>query len=648
LNKEQELAVAEPIIPNDQDTGQSELAHRLARTWRQSGGFWGWFSNTHHTDIGIRFMVTAFIFFLLGGILAAMMRLQLIRPENSLMGPDLYNQIFTMHGSTMIFLFAVPMMFQGFGVYVVPLMCGARNIAFPRLNAFSYYLYVGGALVLWGGLLTNTGPDVGWFAYVPLSGPAYSPGHRADIWSQMITFTEVSALGVAICLATTILRHRAPGMTLNRMPILLWEKLVISMMVIFAMPAVMIASGLLLLDRLVGTHFFNPAEGGDVLLYQHLFWFFGHPEVYIIFLPGAAIISTLVECFSRRRIFGYTPIVVSVVATGFVGFSVWVHHMFATGLPQLSESFFTAASLMIVIPTGVQFFCWVATIWNGKLQLRLPMLWAFGFFFVFLIGGLSGVMLASVPLDLQVHDTYFVVAHFHYVLIGGALFPMFAGIYFWFPKMTGRIADETLGKWHFWLFFIGFNITFFTLHFLGLRGMPRRVYTYSPDMHWHRLNLLASSGVIFMTAGLLVFLANMLRSRKSGEIAGNNPWGDAGLEWSVSSPPPAYNFLHIPTVSGRDPLWEDPPDQPIVVGLRDDIRETLVTHSLDADPQYKEEDPGPSIWPFLAALTVSATFVGSIFTPWAVPIGAPPVIVTLLGWLWPRGHSPAPRLAGEL
>ena len=368
------------------------LAHGVSRT-----GFWGWFCNTHHTDIGIRFMVTAFIFLLLGGVLAAMIRLQLIRPENSLMGPDLYNQVFTMHGSTMIFLFAVPMMFQGFGVYIVPLMCGARNIAFPRLNAFSYYLYVGGALVLWGGFLTNTGPDVGWFAYVPLSGPAYSPGHRADIWSQMITFTEVSALGVAICIATTILRHRAPGNDSES----------------HAHHALGKAGDL---DRrdlrdAGGDDSQRPAAagplGGHALFqsrgrrrrspYQHLFWFFGHPEVYIIFLPGAAIVSTLVECFSRRRIFGYTPIVVSVVATGFIGFSVWVHHMFATGLPQLSESFFTAASLMIVIPTGTQFFCWVATIWYGKLQLRLPMLWCFGFFFVFLIGGLSGVMLASVP-----------------------------------------------------------------------------------------------------------------------------------------------------------------------------------------------------------------------------------------------------------
>ncbi|MGE5083828.1 MAG: cytochrome c oxidase subunit I [Acidobacteriota bacterium] len=636
------MATTEPVIANEKDTHDTELASRLARAWYQPQGIWGWLSNTHHTAVGKRFMVTAFIFLLLGGVLAALIRLQLIKPENPLLGPDLYNQIFTMHGSTMIFLFAVPMMFQGFGVYVVPLMCGARNIAFPRLNLFSYYLYVGGALVLWGGLLTNTGPDVGWFAYVPLSGPQYSPGHRADIWSQMITFTEVSALGVAVCLATTILRYRAPGMTLNRMPILLWEKLTLSCMVIFAMPAVMVASGLLLLDRLVGTHFYNPAEGGDVLLYQHLFWFFGHPEVYIIFLPGAAIISTVVSCFSRRRIFGFTPIVVSVVATGFIGFGVWVHHMFATGLPQLSESFFTAASLMIVIPTGVQFFCWLATIWHGRVQMRLPMLWAFGFFFVFLIGGLSGVMLASVPVDTQVHDTYFIVAHFHYVLIGGALFPMFAGLYFWFPKMTGRMPDETLGKWHFWLFFIGFNLTFFTMHFLGLHGMTRRVYTYLPDMHWQGLNRLASIGVVFMTAGLLVFMANILRSRRLGARAGDNPWGDSGLEWGTSSPPPSYNFLHPPTVNGRDALWDAAPDQAVVVGLRDDIREVLVTHSLDGNPQHKDEDPGPSIWPFLASLAVSATFVGSIFTPWAVPYGAPLVIITLIGWLWPRGHSPAP------
>jgi cytochrome c oxidase subunit I+III len=634
------VATTETIVVNEKR--EQEEAFRLSLTWRNSPGILGWFRNVHHTAIGMRFMVTAFIFFLLGGVLAILMRLQLSHAESGMLGPDRYNQIFTVHGSTMIFLFAVPMMFQGFGVYVVPLMCGARNIAFPRLNAFSYYIYVGGALLLWIGLLLNIGADAGWFAYVPLSGPEFSPGKRVDFWAQMITFTEVSALGVAVCIAVTILRLRAPGMNLNRMPILLWEKLVISFAVIFAMPAVMVVSSMLLLDRLVGTQFFNPAEGGDVLLYQHLFWFFGHPEVYIIFLPGASIISTMVPAFTRRHVFGYTPIVVSVVATGFLGFSVWVHHMFATGLPQMSESFFTAASLMIVIPTATQFFCWIATFWNGRLQFRSPMLWVFGFIFVFMIGGLSGVMLASVPVDLQVHDTYFVVAHFHYVLIGGAMFPMFGGLYYWIPKMTGRLLNDRLNQWHFWLFFIGFNMTFFTMHFLGLHGMPRRVYTYGPDMHWNRLNMIASVGALFMAAGVLVFIANVLRSRRTGVLAGSNPWGAGSLEWAVPSPPPAYNFLHIPTVNGREALWEALPNQPIVTGLRDDVREILVTHTLDAEPQHKEIDPGPSLWPFLTALAVSAAFIGSIFTPWAIPIGAIPVTITLIGWLWPRPEPPAP------
>jgi cytochrome c oxidase subunit I+III len=631
------VAISEPIAV-ERETSEA----RLSRTWGHPRGFWGWFTNVHHTAIGVRFMVTSFIFFLLGGVLAAMIRFQLARPESNAMGPDLYNQVFTVHGSTMIFLFAVPMLFQGFGVYLVPLICGTRNIAFPRLNAFSYYIYLVGGLLLWVGLFIKTGADAGWFAYVPLSGPEFTPGKRSDFWAQMITFTEVSALGVAICIATTILRQRAPGMTLNRMPVILWEKLVLSFMVIFAMPAVMVVSSMLLMDRTINTQFFNPANGGDALLYQHLFWFFGHPEVYIIFLPGATIVSTLVPVFSRRHIFGYTPIITSVVATGFLGFGVWVHHMFATGIPQMSASFFTAATLMIVIPTAVQFYCWIATIWNGRLQLKLPMLWVFGFFFVFLIGGLSGVMLASVPVDWQVHDTFFVVAHFHYVLIGGALFPMFAGLYFWIPKMTGRMMNDLLGKVHFWLFFIGFNMTFFTMHFLGLRGMPRRVYTYPPEMHWDGLNMLASIGVIFMTAGLLVFIWNFFQHRITGEIAGRDPWKAGTLEWAVPSPPPSYNFLELPTVNGREPLWDASPNQPIVTGVRENIPEVLITNSLDSEPQHKDELPGASIWPFLTSIAVSIAFIWSIFSPWGIAYGAIPVVIALVGWLWPRGHSPAP------
>ena len=448
--------------------------------------------HVNHRSIGKRYMVTAFAFFLAGGILAALMRIQLSRPENHFLGPDLYNQIFTVHGSTMMFLFAVPMMFEALAVYLVPLMVGNRNICFPRLNAYSYYVYLAGGLLLYAGLFTNTGPDVGWFAYVPLSGPDFTPGKRADFWAQMITFTELSALAVAVEVIITTFKLRAPGMSLNRIPIFVWAQTIVAFMVIFAMPAVMLSSTMLLMDRTVNTHFFNPAEGGDSILYQHLFWFFGHPEVYIIFIPGTGIVSTIISTFSRRRIFGYTGLVLSMVATGFIGFGLWVHHMFATGLPQMGESFFTAASLMIVIATGTQIFCWLATMWTGKVLLKTPMLFALGFFFVFVMGGLTGVFMASVPVDLQIHDTYFIVAHFHYVLIGGAVFPLFAALYYWMPKITGHMLNEAAGKWHFWLFFIGFNMTFFPMHILGLRGMPRRVYTYPSGMPWANLNLLAS------------------------------------------------------------------------------------------------------------------------------------------------------------
>ena len=627
---------------------ETSRLEKLERIWRDPGGFWGWFTHVNHRSIGKRFMVTAFAFFLAGGVLAALMRLQLSRPENHILGPDLYNQIFTMHGSTMMFLFAVPMMFEALAVYFVPLMVGNRNICFPRLNAYSYWVYLAGGLLLYAGLFTNTGPDVGWFSYVPLSGPAFTPGKRADIWAQMITFTELSALAVAVEVITTTFKMRAPGMSLNRIPIFVWAQTIVAFMVIFAMPAVMLSSTMLLMDRTVNTHFFNPAEGGDAILYQHLFWFFGHPEVYIIFIPGTGIVSTIISTFSRRRIFGYTAIVLSMVATGFVAFGLWVHHMFATGLPQMGESFFTAASLMIVIATGTQIFCWLVTMWTGKVSLKAPMLFALAFFFVFVIGGLTGVLMASVPVDLQIHDTFFIVAHFHYVLIGGAVFPLFAALYYWMPKITGRMLSETAGKWHLWLFFVGFNITFFPMHMLGLRGMPRRVYTYPSSMPWGDLNMLASVGVVFMTAAVLVFIGNFFWHLRNGEIAGNNPWGASTLEWATSSPPPVYNFAELPTVNGRDPLWDAAPNQPIVDGLDEDCREVLMTHVMDADPDHRTEFPAATPIPFIAAVVTSIFFISTIFTaklffPTIILVG-----ITLLIWYWPKRQPSERRRAREI
>jgi cytochrome c oxidase subunit I+III len=624
-----------------------ERLDRLEQTWGDRPGLLGWLSSVNHKTVGRRFITTAFVFFILGGLLAVLMRIQLARPENHFLGPDLYNQIFTMHGTTMMFLFAVPIM-EAMAVYLVPLMVGTRSIAFPRLNAFGYWIYVFGGIMVFVAFILNIGPDAGWFSYVPLAGPQYSPGKRVDFWAQLITFTEVSALVVATELITTIFKLRAPGMSLNRIPVYVWSILVTSFMIFFAMPTIALASTSLILDRLVSTHLFNPAEGGDPILWQHLFWFFGHPEVYIIFIPATGFISAIIPTFVRRPIFGYTALVLSLVSTGFIGFGLWVHHMFAAGLPRMGQSFFTGATMMIVIPSGIQIFCWIATMWGGRPQFKTPFLFALGFFFVFVLGGLTGVMQASVPLDLQVHDTYFVVAHFHYVLIGGAVFPLFGALYFWAPKFLGRMLSERLGKLNFWLMFVGFNLAFFPMHLVGLKGMPRRVYTYPAISGWATMNLIATVGGVLLTLGVAVFLINFFLSRRSGAIAGDNPWNASTLEWATSSPPPPFNFINTPTVAGRDTLWVQPVDQPIVVGLRDDVRQVLVTKMLDAEPDHIEEFPTPTIWPLVAALASTALFIGSIFTPWAVVWGSIPVTIALIGWFWPKHKQSEERPPKEV
>jgi len=614
---------------------EEEMRAKLSATWKEKSGFYGWLTSTNHKSIAKRYIVTAIIFFILGGLEAGMMRLQLSRPENHFVGPDLYNQIFTMHGSTMMFLFAVPVM-EAVGLYLVPLMIGTRNVAFPRMNALGYWMYLIGGVLLYVAFFMNTGPDAGWFAYVPLAGPQYSPGKRMDIWAQMITFTEIAALIGAVEIVTTIFKQRAPGMSLNRMPLFVWAELITSFMIIFALPAIVVSSTMLAADRLVDTHFFNPAEGGDAILWQHLFWFFGHPEVYIIFIPALGMVSSVVEAFTQRRIFGYPAMILSMVSTAFLGFGLWVHHMFATPLPQLGQSFFTAASAAISIPSGVQIFCWIATIWGGRPRFATPFKFIIGFFFLFIIGGLTGVMVASIPYDLQVHDTFFVVAHFHYVLIGGAVFPLWAGFYYWFPKLSGRMLSERAGSWNFWLFFIGMNITFFPMHILGLLGMPRRVYTYLPEMGWGGLNALASFGAVFIVASVCVFLFNVWNSLRRGVPAGDNPWNAPTLEWATTSPPPSYGHLYIPVVEGRDPLWDAAPGElAVVTGLRTDRHEGLITSIMDAIPERRYEFKEPTILPLLLAVFGGGTIIIAIFSPWGVTVGAITSFIILAGWFWP-------------
>ncbi len=614
-------------------------AESLDRVWDEGRGFWAWLTTCDHKKIARRYVITAFLMFLAGGIQAAIMRAQLSGPSHTLVGPDRYNQLFTSHGTTMMFLFAVPMM-TAMGLYFVPLMIGARTVAFPRLNAFGFWTYVVGCVFMYVSLLSNTGPDAGWFAYPPLSGPAYSPGHRVDVWAQVVTFTEIAGLVAAVNIIITTFKMRAPGMTVSRIPIFVWSQLVVAFMIVAAMPEVATGSTIMLAaDRAVNTHWFNPAEGGDALLWQHVFWFFGHPEVYIIFLPALGFITPIIETFCRRPVFGYTGIVLANITTAFFAFGLWVHHMFATPIPEVGDSLFTAASLLIALPTGLQIFSWIATMWLSRPRFCVAVLFVLGFIFTFVNGGITGVMLASVAFDRQVHDTFFVVAHFHYVLIGGAVMPLFGAFFFWFPKLTGRMLSESLGKWTFWLFVIGVNVAFFPMHILGLEGMPRRIYTYAPEMGWGTLNLIASIGAVTIAVSVLLFLINVARSLRRGAIAGDNPWNASGLEWATASPPASYTFLHTPRVTSRHPLWDATDGLPVVTGLSTRERQVLVTTAFDATPDYKHSSPSPSIWPFYLALCMGVTFIGSIFSPYFVPGGVAISLLGLVGWGWQSSNE---------
>jgi cytochrome c oxidase subunit I len=524
-------------------------AHRAEHEAR---GWTSWITTTDHKRIGIMYMVTTFVFFCLGGVEALMMRLQLGAPNNSLVTPTKYNQLFTMHGTTMVFLFVVPMM-AGLANYFVPLMIGARDMAYPRLNALSYWLLLAGGIVFYASLFWNP-PEAGWTSVVPLASSTFSPSGGQDAWIYLAHLTGISSILGAINFYATIANMRARGMSWGRLPLFVWTILTYSVLIIFAMPVIAAAVTMLLTDRHFGTHFFDPANGGSVILWQHLFWFFGHPEVYIMVLPGFGLISEILPVFARKPIFGYKAIAASTVAIAFLGFLTWAHHMFAAPIPEAILVFVMLSSYLIAVPTGVKVLNWVATLWRGTIEFKTPLIFCVGALTIFLIGGLSGVFLATFPIDWQVNETYFVVAHLHFVLMGGAVFTIFAGIHYWFPKITGRMLSESLGRLSFALMFLGVLTTFLIQHVMGLDGMPRRIYEYDNVGHLALYNAISTVGSFILALGVLVTIVNVARSLKSGPIAGPDPWKANTLEWFTVSPPPVNNFDTIPQIRSAEPM----------------------------------------------------------------------------------------------
>ena len=619
-------------------TTATAVEGRLTRLWETPKTFYGWFATVDHKELGIRYLVTAFFFLIIGGLEALLMRVQLAHSDMALLSPEAYNQIFTMHGATMIFWYAAPIL-SGFAVYLVPLMIGARDMAFPRLNAFTYWTYLFSGMFLYLAPVLGQAPHAGWFAYVPYTLTVYSPGLGMDIYALALILLTISTTGGAINFIVTILRLRAPGMAISRMPLFLYSTLTVSFVILFALPALTAACIFLELDRRWGTHFFAISGGGDTFLWQQLFWFFGHPWVYVIFLPATGMISLIIPVFSRRPIVGYPFVAIATVLTGVVGFGVWLHHMFTVGMSDIAMSFFSAGSMTISVFTTIQVFAWVATVWKGRAVPTTSMHYALGSVVLLVVGGLSGVFTGVIPVDWQVHNTYYVVAHIHYVLIGANVFPVFAAFYYWLPKMTGRMMNETLGKWSFWVMFLGFNAGFFPMHNLGLMGMPRRVFTYQQGLGFDGLNLLVTIGAFVFGIGILLSIINLLISLRTGAVAGRNPWNSDGLEWETDSPPKPYAVVHIPLVASRHPLWDDFDEEadPDFERTLDTGRLTPMTTWLDAEPDGIATIPEDSLAPILMSLALLFFFVTFAFQMvWTALVLL--IATFLIGcfWMWPR------------
>ena len=586
-------------------------------------GVWGWLTTVDHKRIGVLYGATALILLMVAGLEAGVIRLQLAQPDSTLIDPTTYNQMFTMHGTTMIFMVIMPLSASFFN-FVIPLAIGARDVAFPRLNAYSYWVFLFGALLMHAGFLVNQAPDAGWFSYANLTEKPFSPNNALDFWALGLLVLGTSSLAAGFNFLVTIINMRAPGMSFIRMPLFVWMTLITSILLVLAFPVITVALIELVMDRNFGTHFFIPSDGGDPVLWQHLFWVFGHPEVYILILPPMGVVSEVLPTFSRKPLFGYPFIVFSGIVIGFMSWAVWSHHMFTVGLGPLANSVFTVTTMLIAVPTGVKIFNWIATMWGGSIDFKTPMLFAVGFVILFIIGGLSGVSHAVAPSDFQQQDTYYIVAHLHYVLFGGSLFGIFAGIYYWFPKLTGRLMGEGLGKLHFWLLFIGMNVTFFPQHFVGLNGMPRRIYTYGEEFGWGWLNLLSSLGYIVIFVAMSIFIINLIRSLRNGESSGHDPWDAPTLEWSISSPPPVYNFAEIPVVEGRDPYW--------IVKRRALAEGKPITGpEPHVDPRTIHM-PSPSYWPLVIAFG-TVWLAGGLLTHYALSFaGGIICVLGVIGW----------------